>query len=203
MQETKGYAIIQQLSWIFWSPSYPATTQKTEFFIILFNITTAFKIVIQQLDNPTNKTLQNKRFQLKKISEQNQWAHKELNHLSSWLKNTSPELRQIQYHHPTNKWAVWFTRQVKESKTWNATILTLPCEIGGRTIRQRNLNTWLMTQVTLVLISSWEGTQLLWLQFTVTVWNITVSSCGYFISLYCQNKDHLASHPFRSSSSSS
>lgn len=115
MQETKGYAIIQQLSWIFWSPSYPATTQKTEFFIILFNITTAFKIVIQQLDNPTNKTLQNKRFQLKKISEQNQWAHKELNHLSSWLKKTSPELRQIQYHHPTNKWAVWFTRQVKES----------------------------------------------------------------------------------------
>ena len=32
--------------------------QKNEFFIILFNITTAFKIVIQQLNNSTNKTPQ-------------------------------------------------------------------------------------------------------------------------------------------------
>ena len=111
MQEVKGYAIIKPLSWIFWFPTHPqpGNHKKLLFFIVLFSITAAFKIVIQQLENPTNKTLQNKRFQLKKILKGNQSVHKKFNHLSSWLKKVSPDLRQIQYHCPESRWTIWFT----------------------------------------------------------------------------------------------
>ena len=81
MQEAKGYATIVVLDILITLLS--CHHKKNEFFIILFNITTAFKIVIQQLNNSTNKTPQNKRFQLKNILKRNQSAHKELNLLAS------------------------------------------------------------------------------------------------------------------------